>query len=181
MKPQDIAGEYDFVTVGQHLHTSPDVVRQQLEQVITIIGSNPAFMQMTEVYEVWREMFKMFGFTQIDRFLKPPPENTVSAEIENKILKYGEWVEPNIMDNHEEHLQSHQQAMMQAESDEARDMFAKHIDETQKLLKLQQQSQPPPQEQPGMQGGEGQVPGLENAIPTEASLAAGVGGAGNQR
>ena len=181
MTPQDIAGEYDFITVGQHLHTSPDVVRQQLEQVITIIGGNPAFMQMTDSYEVWREMWKMFGFPRVDRFLKPPPEDTVSAEVENKILKHGEWVQPNIMDNHEEHLQVHQQAMMQAESDEARDMFAKHIDETQKLLKLQQQSQPPPQEQPGMQGGEGQVPGLENAIPTEGSLMAGVGGAGQQR
>lgn len=180
MTREDIAGEYDFITAGQHLHVSADVMRQQFEQALAIIGGNPAFMQMTNLWEVLREMWNMFDIPRVDRFMNPPQGDTVSPDVENMVLRHGEWIKVNVMDQHEEHLQSHQQAMMQAGSEEGMDMFSKHIQEHQKMLKTQQQAAPPPQEQPGMQGGQGQTPNLENAIPTQGSLIAGVGGAGRQ-
>ncbi len=178
MTPQMIAGEYDFMTAGQHLHASPDVIRQQLLQAITIFKGDPVFMQMTDVYEVWRETWKMFGFREADRFLKPPPEDTVKPDIENMVLKHGEWIQVNVMDNHEEHMAAHQRAMGGANTDEAFEVFAKHIDEHNKMLKMQQ-SQVQPQEEPGvMQSGQGATPNLENAGTNQAGLNAAVGGAG---
>ena len=182
MTVQDIAGEYDFITAGQHLHASPDVVRQQLLQAISIFKGDPVFLQMTDVYEVWRETWKMFGFQHPEMFLKPPPEDTIPAEFENKVLRHGEWIEPNVMDKHDEHIPSHQQSMEQATTQEAMDMHAKHIQGHQKMQSLQQDAQTKQQEQPGvMQGGQGATPNLSNAAETQGGLQARVGGAGKQR
>ena len=180
MTKQDIAGEYDFMTAGQFLHASQDVVRQQLEQVITIVGGNPIFMQMTNIYEVWREMWRMFGFDRVERFLNPPPDKTVPPDIENRVLAHGEWIQTNMMDNHEEHMMAHQQAIGQARDEKAMEMFMLHIAEHEKHVK-QSQQMAPPQEQPGLRGYEGNVPNLENAVESQGSLAARVGGAGNSR
>lgn len=135
------------------------------------------FMQMTDLYEVWREMWRMFGFDRVDRFLNPPPGETVPAEIENKVLSHGEWTQTNMMDDHEEHIQSHMRAMPTARNMEAMEMFNRHIAEHQKQVRTRQQAAPP-QEQPGLRGYQGNVPNLDNAVETAGGLAARVGGAG---
>jgi hypothetical protein len=54
-----------------------------------------------------------------------------------------------------------------------------HIAMHQQFMR-QMQQMTPPQEQTGMKGAEGNVPNAENAAPSQASLQAGVGGAGMQ-
>jgi hypothetical protein len=85
-------------------------------------------------------------------------------------------------DNHEIHLQTHQIGYSQAVASgnpKAIRALKDHIAMHQQYVNMQMQ-QAPPQEQPGVKGMEGAVPNLQNAVPSQASLDAGVAGAGAQ-
>lgn len=176
--PQDIAGEYDFVTAGQHIHATPAVLRQQMQQAIALIGNNPIFLGIHKPYEVWRELWKLMDFPRPEVFLSPPRENTLSPQAENRVLDYGEWVPVNPNDNHEIHVQVHTQGLVQAQTPEAQKIYEDHIGEHRRYLELAQAAQAPPQEQPGMRGYEGNVPNMQNAMPTPGGIMAGIGGGG---
>lgn len=180
--PEDIAGEYDFLTAGQHMHASRDVLRQQILQAIALIGGNPAILSISDLPEIWQEFWKMCDLPYPERFYSPPPQRTMNPKKENLILTQGEWIEVEPNDDHEEHLQSHTQAMGDAVGNgpEAIEVLQRHIQEHQDFVK-QMQAQTPQQEQPGIKGYSGNTPNLENATETEAGLQSRVGGAGAQK
>ena len=177
MTPADIAGEYDFVAAGQNVHATPDVLRTQISQQIAVIGQNPTFLSLHKMYEVFAEWWKLSGFPRPEIFLNPPRENTVSPTAENLVLTHGEWIMVNPNDNHEVHKQVHMQAFSTELSPEAEKMLTDHIAEHDRYIEMMVTAQPPAQEQPGMKGAAGNVAGLDNAVPSQGSLMAGVGGA----
>jgi hypothetical protein len=182
MTPNDIAGEFDFVMAGQHMHASRDVLRQQLLQAIALIKGDPALMSISDMPEIWQEFWKMCDFVRPERFYSPPPQRTWDPKTENIVLMAGEWVEVEPNDDHEEHMQVHQQAFANAisEGQEAQEQLQKHIDMHNRFMK-QTAQQAPPQEEPGVSGDPGATPNLENAVPSQGGLTAAVGGAGAQR
>jgi hypothetical protein len=182
MTPQDIAGHYDFAVAGTNLNASKDVLRQQLLQLWSLIKGDPVMMEMTNLYELWEETFKMFDFNVPKRFLSPPQERTYDAPQEDKVMMTGEPVVVETRDDHESHLESHRMAFQKAVASgnmAAVKAVKDHIKRHEQMLK-QQMQQAPPQEQPGIKGAPGNVPSLENATPSLASINAGIGGAGAQ-
>jgi hypothetical protein len=182
MTPQDIAGQFDFEVAGTNLNASKDVLRQQLLQLWSLIKGDPVMMDMTDMYELWEETFKMFDFRLPKRFLSPPTERTYDAPQENKVMLTGEPVLVEARDNHEKHLEEHQMAFAQAVASgnpEAIRSFREHMQAHQRYIEMAM-AQAPPQEQPGVKGAEGNVPNLENATPSQASINAAIGGAGMQ-
>lgn len=177
MTPQDIAGEYDFVAAGQHIHATPDVLRTQMSQQIAIIGQNPTFLAIHNVYEMFAEWWKLAGFPRPEVFLNKPRENTVSPKAENLVLTHGEWIMVNPNDNHEAHKQIHMADLGSPGAPNADEMRMAHIAEHDRNIEMMVTAQPPAQEQPGMKGAGGQVGNLENAVPSQGSLMASVGGA----
>jgi hypothetical protein len=181
MTPEDIAGEYDFLMAGQHIHASRDVMRQQLLQGIALIKGDPNLMQITDVPEVWQEFWKMMDFPYPERFYSPPPQRVLEPRHENIILLQGEWIEVETNDDHEAHVAEHTKALPEtAGNEEAFEQMQAHIAEHNRYIK-ELQAQAPPQEQPGLRGYAGNQPNLENATESQAGLQARVGGAGNSQ
>lgn len=189
---QDIEGEYDFVPGGGHVHPGKDVLRQQLLQLIAVTAQNPVLTELTDMPEVWEETWKMFDFDYPQRFLNPPVEKNPFAERpdwESRVLLQSEWIKATPNENHEQHLQEHQQALMKAVSEgdqKAIEVIKGHMQQHKQYLMQQQAQQAqqqqaqgggtPPQEQAGLRGFAGNVPNMENATESEAGLAARVGG-----
>lgn len=180
---QDIAGEFDVEAAGSFWYPNMDVLRQQMMQALTIVKGDPVMLEITDVYEVWAELWKMFpGIRSTERFLKPPAEKAWDPQKENIILNAGEFVKVNANEPHGQHLEVHKTGMMQAASQDNNDkviaVYAKHIEPHEQFAK-QMKAQAQPQEQPGMQGNEGEVPNMDKAMPTsagiESKMAGGVG------
>jgi len=174
---QDIAGEYDFLVAGQHVHASRDVMRQQLLQAIALIKGDPNLMQITDMPEVWQEFWKSMDYPYPERFYSPPPQRVLSPKHENIILLQGEWIDVETNDDHEEHVAEHSRALPEAQGEEAMAQLQAHIDGHNRYIK-ELQAQAPQQEQPGISGYSGNQPNLENASESQAGLQSRVGGAG---
>jgi hypothetical protein len=183
MTRNDIEGEYDFMPGGQHIHPGKDVLRQQLLQLIAVTASNPVLLELTDMPELWEETWKMFDMDNPERFLNPPAEKNPFAndpQLESRVLSHGEWIKVTPNENHEQHLQVHQQALQRAVGDgkDPKAIMA-HIQQHQALLQQQQAMQgggggggAPPQEMPGIKGYAGNTPNLENAVETQGGLEA---------
>lgn len=182
MGPEEIQGEYDFVVAGTNLYASKDVLRQQLQQAISIIKGDPLLLELTDMPEVMEELWKMFDFQNPQRFLRPPRERQDDPRKENIILLAGEPEAVEATDDHEAHMQTHRQGFagaVQSGNEKALQAFQDHMQQHQRYLS-QQQAAPPPQEQPGIRGHEGNTPNLENAVESEAGIQARMRGAGQQ-
>ena len=169
---QDLEGEYDIEPVSGMWHPNLDVLRQQLTQTIAVIRGDPTFMQMHDMYEVWKLHWKMFpGVPAPERFLIPPAAKTWDPEKENIILDAGQWIQVTANEAHQDHYNVHMQGMVRAAAkpggDRAIDVYAQHLEEHKRYL---QQAIPPPQEMPGLKGAAGNVPNLERATETEAGI-----------
>lgn len=179
---QDIEGEFDFIPGGQHIYPGKDVIRQQLLQLIAVTAQNPVLMELTDMPEVWEETWKMFDFERPERFLNPPPEKNPFANdpaMEGRVLLVGEFIKATPMENHEMHLEAHNRERLKAlgEGRNTESLDA-HIGQHMAYLQRQQQMQgggqggTPAQEQPGVRGHEGNVPNMDNAVPTQGSIEA---------
>ena len=188
---EDIEGEFDFVPGGQHVYPGKDVLRQQLLQLIAVTAQNPILMELTDMPELWEETWKMFDMDYPERFLNPPPEKNPFAKdpaMEGRVLGYGEWIKVTPQEDHEMHLQAHQQEKLRlvAEGMDTTNLDA-HIQQHVAYLQRMQAAQggamggTPAQEQPGgVRGEPGNVPNLQNAVPTQGSISAMVRGGGGR-
>ena len=188
IKRQDIAGEYDFIPGGQHIMPGKDVLRQQLLQLWALIGNNPQLGSMVKQPALLAETFKLMDFEYVEeRFLNPPAAQNPLAdhpELENKILAQGERIDATQPEDHERHMQVHQQALSMAI--QAGDGNPRGIEAVQQHIKqhtifmqnAQQQGGNPAQEQAGLRGYEGNVPNQDNAVETTGSIEARTRGGG---
>jgi len=174
---QDIEGEFDVEPAGSVWYPNLDVLRQQMLQALAIVRGDPVMMEITDIYEIWKELWKLFpGVRSPERFLKPPAEKTWDPEKENIILSAGEYVDVTPNENHAEHLQIHQKGMIQgatngneAQQHRVLSAYSQHVAEHSKFAK-QMKAMPQPQEQPGLRGYAGNVPDQEQAVESEAGI-----------
>jgi len=179
---QELAGEFDVEAVGSFWYPNMDVLRQQMMQALTIVKGDPVMLEITDIYEVWAELWKMFpGVRSTERFLRPPAEKTWDPQKENIILDAGEAVKVNANEPHQKHVEGHMAGMKKSMSegnDRSVAVYSKHLEEHMGFVQRTQGAQKP-QEEPGMQGSEGNVPNMDKAMPTsagiESRMAGGVG------
>lgn len=173
LTPEEIAGEFDFEPTGQSFGPNQDVLRQQLIEAVALVKGDPVFLQITNVYELWKEVWRKFDQQFPDRFLSPPPEKQWDPQLENIILGHGEYVRVEATEPHEEHIQVHSELMRDGDI-EVIENVQKHIREHEKFLNA---SAPKAQEQPGRQAQfAGERPGVKPGTPTQGQLEAIVGG-----
>jgi len=179
IKRQDIAGEYDFIPGGQHIMPGKDVLRQQLLQLWALIGNNPQLGSMVKQEALLAETFKLMDFEYVEeRFLNPPAAVNPLAdhpEIENKILSHGGRIDATQPEDHQKHMQVHQQALamaIQAGDGDPRGIEAvqMHIKQHTVFMQQGQQQGNPAQETPGLKGYEGNVPNQDNAVETTGTI-----------
>ena len=177
---QDIAGEFDVEPVGSFWYPDMDVLRQQMLQSLSIIKGDPVYLEISDVYEIWSEIWKMFpGIRSSERFMRTPAEKTWDPEKENIILSAGEMVPVMATERHPEHMEKHQAGMIQAasqdNSDRAIAAYAEHMEKHAGYMKGASAG-PSPQEEPGMKGAEGNVPNMKKAMPTSAGIQSRIAG-----
>ena len=187
---QMLAGEYDFIPGGQHIMPGKDVLRQQVLQLWALIGNNPQLGAMIKQHELLAETFKLMDFEHVEaRFLNPPAAKNPLAdhpETENHVLAQGERIDATLPEDHERHMQVHQQGLgMAAQSGNPRAIEAMqlHIKQHQTFLQQSQQQAgggqgTPAQETPGLKGYEGNVPNLDHAVESDANIQSRLRGGG---
>lgn len=182
---EDIHGEYDFIPTGAISKVSPAVMRTQFETAIALRGRDPELLEVTDPYELYLELMKTFdGIQNPERFMRKPPERTLSPEQENPALLAGIWIPPEIHDDHQAHMEAHMAALMEMAEGGEMDTNAmanveKHVQQHQKFADMLQAQSVPQQEQPdvGSEGGPGaEVANPNNAVPTEGGIQAKVRG-----
>lgn len=183
LSAQDIAGQFDYIASGSQLHPAKNVSRQQFLEAIGLAGSNPALMGIIDWYEIALETFKSFEAIRFpERLLNKPTEKVWEPSVENLVLNSGTELDVDPGEPHEKHLMEHQRgrllAVQKGAGEEVVAAYDNHIEKHNRFFEATQGMAVPPQETnaPGAQMGPGMIPGMENAVPTEGSLNAGVGG-----
>lgn len=190
---EDIAGEYDYIPGGQHIMPGKDVLRQQVLQLWALIGNNPQLGGMVKQGELLAETFKLMDFEYVEeRFLNPPAtENPLAKnpEMENMILRQGERIDATLPEDHQKHVQVHQQGLSEMiqngdASPEGLNGMQSHLQQHMQFMEQAQQQQGaaqggnPAQETPGLKGYEGNVPNMDNAVESDAGIQARLRGGG---
>lgn len=170
---QDIEGQFDIEPMTGVWYPNLDVLRQQMLEALSIVRGDPVMLEITDVYEIWKELWKLFpGIKSPERFLRPPTEKTWDPQRENIILDAGEWVEVTPSDRHDEHIPEHMKELAKAaaqNNERAVGVTAQHLQKHHAFAKQMQAT--PSQEMPGMKGAAGNVPSdINRAMPTEAQL-----------
>ena len=109
--------------------------------------------------------------------MNPPAVNPLAdhPEIENKILSHGGRIDATQPEDHQKHMQVHQQALamaIQAGDGDPRGIEAvqMHIKQHTVFMQQGQQQGNPAQETPGLKGYEGNVPNQDNAVETTGTI-----------
>lgn len=141
--PEDIWGEVDII-----FHGAQRLGRQQMKQnnfmnLLKVIGSNPAMMNQVKPRELLEYTFQLFMETSDNtRFLVPSPEEMLTPEAENAIMMWEQYVEPDINENVQEHLESHYMAQSHPSYNQwtldAQILLERHIEATLRLSDLMQ-------------------------------------------
>lgn len=184
---QDLAGSFDVEPIGGAWYPNMDVLRQQMLEALAVARGDPVMLEISNVYEIWKELWKMFpGIRSPERFVRPPAEKTWDAEKENIILSAGEWVEVTPNEPHEQHYQSHLSSMARAAAENNDKGVAQHAQHAQRHRQYMDQTSQmtPNQEMPGVSGEAGNLPAdiqgpARTAVPTsgniQSKIAGGVG------
>lgn len=96
---------YKFKITGFSNQAQQDEDRQRINEVFQIVSSNPVAVQMCNLPELLKEIFRKYQFSNIDRLLLPDSEMS-RINTENQLLMGNTQVGINEKDNHEMHLQN---------------------------------------------------------------------------
>jgi len=178
--PDEIHGHFDFEPQGSQSQPNKEVMRQQMIQIISTAGANPTLMQMTNWYEVYRELWSTFDFRFTDRFINAPPTKQLTQQQENYILLMGEKVAVEPTEDHQAHMQALMEIMPDAADnpdERVRAAVQDHVDQHGQYLKAAGGPTSPAQT-PGLgPGAPGNAPGTGNQqVPTMPALQAQVMG-----
>jgi hypothetical protein len=175
---QDLAGAFDMEAQGGLWHPNVDVIRQQMLEALAVARGDPVMLEISDVYEIWKELWKLFpGIRSPERFVKPPAEKTWDAPKENIILSAGEAVIVTANEAHDQHYQEHMKGLTKAvaeKNDRAIAQYSEHLQRHQFYLQ-QQKSMTPNQEMPGLSGEAGNLP-QDGGLPTQGNILAKVNG-----
>lgn len=171
---QEIAGAYDVEPAGSIWYPNLDVLRQQLLQALSIVRGDPVMLEITDIYEIWKELWKMFpGIRSPERFLRPPAEKTWDPEKENIILDAGQYVQVTANEQHQQHQETHDKGMrLAAGQGNSLEAYSQHMADHGKFTQQQGAGAQggAPQEQPGLKGYAGNVPRQDQATETETGI-----------
>jgi hypothetical protein len=173
---EEIAGMFDLQPIGGQLAPNKDVARQQILQGLAISNQSPMMMEISDVYEMWKEFWRTLDVEHPERFVKPPPTKQWEPQHENIVLAAGEFVRVTANEQHDEHIEMHMRGLAGAvDNPKAEERFGEHIAQHRKYLRMAKGQGVPQQEQPGMKGNQGGVPNKPSQ-PTQGSLEARSGG-----
>jgi len=144
LSPEMLVGDYLFNWRGANQATNIHVrARQMMEFWNMALPALPAIQQSGAsinfsylLKRIWKEGLGLDGEDKIiqDQEL----ERSIDAQTENMLLAVGKYLPTSSQDNHEEHLQIHQE-LLSTDDEYARKVTMRHVEEHQ--FKLQQQKQ----------------------------------------
>lgn len=171
LSPEMLIGDYNFFWRGSNAATNIHVrARQMMEYANVVAPFIPVLQQQGKSFDaayLLKRIFteglaldgadKLFPSAEFDRSIDP--------ETENLLLSVGKYIPTAFSDNHEEHLQAHEE--LAAKGDEySRKAAARHMEEHQMRLQQQQTAQTASSFQgQSPEGGETEEQALEGIQP----------------
>ena len=173
IKPENIWGEVDIIFHGAQRLGQQQMRQHNYMNFLKVIGSVPALMNQVKPRELLKQAIRLFMETSdTSEFLVPDPGDMVSPEAENNMMMWGQYVEPDINEDLQSHLQAHYMVQHHPTYNEwgidRQILLERHIEETVKLMEMMQGGGMNLEEELG-QGG----PEQQGALTREAA------GAGN--
>lgn len=124
-------GAFDIRPVGTKFFGNKQLKDNQFLQATQIVSQNPAFMQLSEMSVILREIWSRAGEKDPDRFIKDTSDTDymIPPEIENEvILGAGHSLKPGNKDVHPDHIAQHTEYMETGDyPPEFRPLFEEHI------------------------------------------------------
>lgn len=107
-------GSFDVRPIGTKFFGNKQLKDNQFLQTAQIVSGNPAFLQMSEMSVILREMWTRSGVKDPDQFIKDMSDTdySIPPEIENEmILATGHSLKPGNHDVHTDHIPIHTEYM----------------------------------------------------------------------
>lgn len=145
INPEDIWGEVDI-----KFHGAQRLGQQQQRQggfmnFLKVIGSVPVLMNQAKPRALFEQAVRLFmEWSDVKEFMVDAPEDMVSPETENNLMMWGQYIEPDVNENLQEHLQSHYMVQNHPTYNQwgldSQILLERHIEETLSLVELMQAS-----------------------------------------